>query len=404
MLVSLLKTLDPLFLFYTMLLLIISIILYYSINIYNIKIKQSNLNNKPSNISSKFKIINSNNSNNLNIHIASYNILAFNYTRADWFSYCDAKYLTPKYRAPTIIKEIKDLNADIVCFQEMDYNLFYDYYNIKLKELNYCNYLIKNNNNKLVTEVISFNKSKFNVVEQTYLDLNKNLQNYGSTFVKNKTALLLVLSFKKNPNKKILICNSHLFWNPEYEYVKYGQICSIISHINNYYSDLPLLIGGDFNSLPWSNVLKYIYRIKPTINNNNKGDFNNNKYYMEKFYKKLNHNLSLRSSYDNYKGFVVNSHLISETNINEFNEKSLSLSPQERDVLFNALADEHPEYTNYTKDFLGCLDYIIYSDDKLLLEEILEIPNDQCIKNNYLPNDVYPSDHLKISAKFSLIN
>ena len=60
----------------------------------------------------------------------------------------------------------------------------------------------------------------------------------------------------------------------------------------------------------------------------------------------------------------------------------------------------HPDFTNISNEFKGNLDYIFYSNE-LEVTELLEIPNDdEAILAHNIPNKNYPSDHLKIAAKF----
>ena len=204
----------------------------------------------------------------------TYNILAFNFTKADWFPYCSTEYLSPKHRAPIILQEVKDLNADVICFQEVDYDLFDEFYKENLEALNY--YIFIKKSNRTVTIITAIKKDKFTIESEFYLNLNQGLENYDSAFSKHKEALFSVISLKNSPKNKVVICNTHLFWNPEYEFVKYGQICVIVNYLEKNFKKLPIILAGDLNSLPWSNVLKYLYRIKPSISTNTKGDYNNN--------------------------------------------------------------------------------------------------------------------------------
>ena len=61
----------------------------------------------------------------------------------------------------------------------------------------------------------------------------------------------------------------------------------------------------------------------------------------------------------------------------------------------------NPRYTNYTVSFKGTLDHILYEKNKLEVLELLELPSDEVIKSeNGLPSTQFPSDHLRIEARF----
>ena len=51
----------------------------------------------------------------LKINVMSYNVLAYGNDTPSEFTYASKENLNFNYRAPRIIKEIKDANADILC-------------------------------------------------------------------------------------------------------------------------------------------------------------------------------------------------------------------------------------------------------------------------------------------------
>ena len=167
-----------------------------------------------------------------------------------------------------------------------------------------------------------------------------------------------------------------------------------------------MIIVFDFNSVPNSIVLRMVYyqdweaemtQNKKYINNNfihNKKESDLIKETFEKMEKRENfekviNNLmkiskeiydkyKLRSSYDNYRSEVKG-------------EKFCFLR-------------NHPKYTNYTNKFIDTIDYIFYSKS-LEKIKILKIPDVEKNKKNgkeklFLPNDEYPSDHLKLVVNF----
>jgi len=52
--------------------------------------------------------------------ITTYNILAQVYTRSEKFPTVDRRWLKQKYRCDNLLKEMRALDSDIFCFQEMD--------------------------------------------------------------------------------------------------------------------------------------------------------------------------------------------------------------------------------------------------------------------------------------------
>lgn len=310
------------------------------------------------------------------ILVMSYNIMAYNFTKYEWFPHCDPRFLETKYRAPRIIAEIENLNADVLCLQECDHDLFLGFYKANLESLGYNTIFNIVNTNRIVTNIIAYKKNVFQQENWEYLDLNEGLDKLDDCFHKHKEALIINLTHYES-KQTIQIVNTHLFWNPEFEYVKYGQISKILNHIqNSNKKNYPIILCGDFNATPSSNVLKYIYKQTPVLTANQKGDFNKNKKYIEKFYNESLHNLSIRSAYDCYK-------------LDEFKKTS-------------DFAENHPDFTTYTDEFIAATDYILFTEDLDLLE-ILKVPtNNNEVKSKKLPNAIFPSDHLKIAARFEL--
>lgn len=58
---------------------------------------------------------------------------------------------------------------------------------------------------------------------------------------------------------EFILANTHLFWNPKYEKIKLNQaklLCKKIEEFNILH--IPVIISGDFNSMPNSDVYKFI--------------------------------------------------------------------------------------------------------------------------------------------------
>lgn len=56
----------------------------------------------------------------------------------------------------------------------------------------------------------------------------------------------------------LVVANTHFFWNPHYEKVKFHQVCEALRHLKLYAGDSPMILAGDLNSQPGSPVVKLI--------------------------------------------------------------------------------------------------------------------------------------------------
>jgi mRNA deadenylase 3'-5' endonuclease subunit Ccr4 len=311
------------------------------------------------------------------ILVMSYNILSCTFTKIEWFPYCQPEYLHPKYRAPRILNEIERVNADVMCLQECDHDLFLEYYKPNLEAMGYNVIFKATSTSRIVTVCVAYKKKLFKEEGWTYLNLDEELDKLDESFVRHKEALFVTLK-QFSTGKRVIIANTHLFWNADFEYVKYGQMSRILNYIEKNHKDSPVIFSGDFNSTPTSNVLKLVYKRAPEISLNIRGDYNKNKKFMEHFWNDQKLSLSLRSAYDIYK---------------VGNNKD-----------FEDFADNHPDFSTYTHEFIGTIDYILYSQKHLEVVELLKLPtHDVEVKSNKLPNSKYPSDHLKVGARFRLI-
>lgn len=313
--------------------------------------------------------------------VLSFNVLAEQYTKPAYFPYCDPKFLEFPYRMTLASEMLSQANADIICLQEVD--VFSD------KEAKIGNplneYILKHYNVAFQPKwqrstdgvLIGVKKGLFSIEKSYLIDFNARFKeefvgSEQSTFYKGQIAIV-VHAYSETLKESLVIVNTHLFYDVYYEDVQYFQIAEIIKEIENNYTEKDnIIICGDFNSLPESNVINLVL-------NNTQVDIIKsewNKEYQIENMKKI-------------KSFV-------EKNIRKFVFKNAyEILPLKR-------KEEKVGYTNYTENFKGDLDYILYpSSSKIALLEILKIPNEEfCGQSIALPNKNHSSDHVPICAIF----
>lgn len=141
---------------------------------------------------------------------------------------------------------------------------------------------------------------------------------------------------------------------------------------------MPLILCGDFNSLPDSAVYAYLTNSLKSPYMNNNSSFNSTvAANIDKVYEldtlgilpnlnTLGNGLALASSY--------------------------------------SVVSAEPPYTNYTGHFTGVLDYIFYSRSTMKVNSVLEIDDEEKIKKmTALPSPWYPSDHIAIVAELEFL-
>lgn len=208
---------------------------------------------------------------------------------------------------------------------------------------------------------------RFRLVDQDLIEYNqKALQRsdfkqtvdiYNRVMNKDNIAVFTMLE-DKNTNKRIIVANSHIHWDPSHADVKLVQVGVLMDEIDKFSSKhtsssadkVPTIICGDFNSAPDSGV--YEFFSKGSIQQDH-DDFGNHSYgtYTTEG---VSHPLSLKSAYSN--------------------------------------VGELP-FTNYTPGFKGVLDYIWYTTNTLDIISLLgSIDNEYLGKVVGFPNAHFPSE------------
>jgi CCR4-NOT transcription complex subunit 6 len=191
---------------------------------------------------------------------------------------------------------------------------------------------------------------------------------YNRVMTKDNIAVMTILENKETLGR-ILVVNSHIYWDPLFADVKLVQAGMMMEEVERFaakhlsppatspegptYANvnlLPIIICGDFNSLPSSGVYEFLS--KSSIQHDH-SDFGNHSYgtYTSEG---LKHRLALKSAYSQ----------IDELDI-----------------------------TNYTPGFKGTLDYIWHSNNTLDIISLLGgIDQDYLDKVVGFPNPHFPSE------------
>ncbi|CBZ52933.1 Carbon catabolite repressor protein, related [Neospora caninum Liverpool] len=201
------------------------------------------------------------------------------------------------------------------------------------------------------------------------------------------------------PRKLLLVANTHIVANPESNDVKIWQAQTLVGMIEKYllafrpptYLDSPCLtpavvLCGDFNSTPDSAVYQLLVTGRCDRQHT---DLASDRHGLLAELN-LGHNIPLKS------GYAVSKALKD------------GLDPHD----FYALRQSEPEFTNYTGNYTGCLDYLFFTDTMLRVREILEpVDSKQLFRearqlqllHQALPSPLRPSDHIPLLCKFEWI-
>jgi len=300
------------------------------------------------------------------LSIMTYNVLAQTYILGA-FPYCPSALLGAERRRELVLQQILAHSPDFLNLQEVEQDVW-DFLFEKLTGEGYEGFFFKRETCKPDGCGMLFKRRRFrNMVVQKiqYNDLAVHFKARGKNkYLTNNIGIAALFQLKSSETAKhptqFWVINTHLYWDPDKPDVKLLQMYYCLSQLkkiesNNFIkTGLPVFLCGDFNSLPISEVSRYICEglvSKKVIHKNN----------LQQFASNLHHEYEFQSAY---------------TDIG------------------------HP-YTNITGKFKGCIDYIYFNPFRFELVGVLGSLEPEHYKETIaLPNSNNPSDHIPLVAKF----
>jgi CCR4-NOT transcription complex subunit 6 len=334
----------------------------------------------------------------IKFRVLSYNVLAELYATKQAYPYCDAWSLSWPFRRAMIMQEIEEMQGDIVCLQEVQMDHFELHLSPFMHELGFdglfkCKSRESMGQYGKVDGCATFWKlAKFSMTENYTIEFNdlarqsiaemrlegQEERKYMNRLLKDNVAQVVVLEVipkhgVRPPRQLSHLCivNTHLYSNVTRPDVKLWQSMMLTNELQQFaiQRDLALIICGDFNSEPESAVHELLtegslQRHHPELDEEDDGA----RILPEQ--SEIYHNLDLASAMQ-----VASPH------------------------------GQEPLYTNYTRDWKGTLDYIMFSPMRIRLMSVAAIPSPQELEaesGEGLPSAVYPSDHLMLCADVAL--
>ncbi|GJP40011.1 hypothetical protein CLOM_g24310 [Closterium sp. NIES-68] len=297
-----------------------------------------------------------------------------------------------------------------MCLQEVQSDHFEEFFGPELEKQGYASVFKKKTAEVYTGTAYAidgcatfFRRDRFSLVKKYEVEFNKAALSLSEALapptkkaalnrlLKDNVALIVVLEARDAgdgkdgasgaPAKRQLLCvaNTHIHANPELKDVKLWQVHTLLKGLEKIAAsaDIPMLVAGDFNSVPGSAPHSLLATGRVDANH---PELATDPLGILRPASKLCHQLPLVSAYAS---------LSRGGSVAERQRRRMDASSSE------------PLFTNVTRDFMGTLDYVFYTADSLSVESLLELLDEDTVrKDTALPSPEWSSDHLALLTEF----
>ncbi|KAK7005817.1 Endonuclease/exonuclease/phosphatase [Favolaschia claudopus] len=352
------------------------------------------------------------------VKVISYNILCERAATTKMYGYTPTWALAWDYRKNKVMQEVVESKADIVCLQEVDIGQYEEFFSRHLTEMGYegvygakSRYKTMQDSDRRQVDGCAtfFKKDRYQLVENHLIEFNaiamqrqdfkKTDDMFNRVLGKDHIGVIVLLEDLVT-GSRIIVSNTHLHWDALYSDVKLVQTALLLEEVEKIahgfakypqkppdppipdddgipprppqptYPDgtkIPLLVCGDFNSIPSSGVYDFLSTgtlpaTHPDFLLHTYGTYTS---------EGLRHKLGLKSAYTTLGS--------------------------------GGVPEEIMPVTNVTAGFRGILDYVWYTPGNLILNTVVgEIDKGYLEKIVGFPNPYFPSDHIPLTATLTI--
>lgn len=197
----------------------------------------------------------------------SYNILSQELLQDNVYLYrhCRPGVLPWDHRLPSLLAEIQQHNADILCLQEVQEDHYENQIKPALQDLGYqCEYK-KRTGSKPDGCAVIFKTSRLSLLSSNPVEF---FRPGDALLDRDNVGLVLLLrpndpERRSDPSAFICVANTHLLYNPRRGDIKLAQLAILLAEIGRLSrlpdgSANPVVLCGDFNSTPRSPLYSFL--------------------------------------------------------------------------------------------------------------------------------------------------
>ncbi|KAH9281397.1 CCR4-NOT transcription complex subunit 6-like [Echinococcus granulosus] len=349
--------------------------------------------------------------NGYRLTVMCYNVLSANYATHSQYPYCPSWAIDWEYRRRGILEELRQYEPNIICLQEIDTDQFETVFVPELAKNNYEGVFLPKSRSRTMEPALArkvdgcaifWLSEKFTKVAEFHHEFMiscSSVADHPSPLLINRVmtrdnvAIGVVLEIKNSGTngRRFCVTTGHIHWDPEHSDVKLIQAilwtAELWSRLERFNGDcekpglgasrMPVILCGDFNSLPDSGVVEYLSTGSVPTTHVEFLNFGFN-YHFEDW--KLLEKWA-------YEGNILR---------HRFNF----------DRAYRGNANDGMRVTNLTYDFKGMIDYIFFSRNHFrLLGSLDQIPDSWFVEERVLgcPHIHVPSDHFSLLVELDLL-
>ncbi|XP_030051906.1 protein angel homolog 2 [Microcaecilia unicolor] len=203
------------------------------------------------------------NNKQFDFSVMSYNILSQDLLEENsrLYRHCRRPVLIWSYRLPNILRELKELDADVLCLQEVQEDHYRTQIKPSLESLGYqCEYKMRTGR-KPDGCAICFKLCKFTLLSSNPVEFYRH---DIPLLDRDNIGLVLLLQPRvQDISPAICVANTHLLYNTKRGDIKLTQLAILLAEIAGVAlqkdgSFCPIVLCGDFNSVPGSPLHSFI--------------------------------------------------------------------------------------------------------------------------------------------------
>ncbi|XP_050203506.1 carbon catabolite repressor protein 4 homolog 5 isoform X2 [Mercurialis annua] len=246
-----------------------------------------------------------------------------------------------------------------------------------------------------------------NVAQLCVLEMNGN---------KSKSEFTHSAESQTTGNRRFVVGNVHVLFNPNRGDIKLGQVRLFLERaykLSQEWGDIPVILGGDLNSLPQSALYQFLASSELNLLVHNRKNISGQLEHppQHKYFRSHNKNSericmsisrpSLHLWSDEEVSFASGTEGVTHL------RHQLKLGSAYLGVPGSSRSRDHhgePLATSYHSKFIGTVDYIWHTKQLIPVRVLDTIPIDILKRSDGLPNEKWGSDHLALVCELAFVD